>query len=426
MMIPRRGALDALWTPGATEKQQMTASSRNPAVTTSAVVMALLPLMAAVLVVFLITGVAIPVLPLHVHQGLGLGTFVVGLVTGTQFGASLISRIWSGHYADRRGAKRAVIAGLLAAAVSGILYLLSLWFVTTPTTSVMILLLGRALLGGAESFIVTGALTWGLALVAPQNSGKVIAWIGTAMYAAFAVGAPLGTAFYAAHGFFAIAAATAVVPLAVVPFILLLPAVAPNPRSQPPLATVLGAVLLPGFGLSLSSLGFGAITTFSTLLFVARGWVPVWVALTAFTTAFMVTRIALGHLPDKLGGAKVALVSVLLEAAGLALIWAATWSGLAFVGALLTGVGYALVYPGLGLEAVHRVPDQSRGLAMGTYTAFFDLGVGVSSPLLGLIAGHVSLGAVFLASTIVVLGAAPISARLWRNGVRRSVAQQQS
>lgn len=395
----------------------MTAASRIPAETTSAVVLALLPLLGAVLVVFLITGLAIPVLPLHVHQGLGLGTFVVGLVTGTQFGASLVSRVWSGHYADRRGAKRAVVAGLLAAAASGLFYLLSLWFVATPMTSVTILLLGRAVLGGAESFIITGALAWGLALVAPQHSGKVIAWIGTAMYAAFAVGAPVGSAFYAAHGFFVIAVATAVVPLAVVPFILVLRAVAPLPRSQPPLVTVLGAVLLPGFGLSLSSLGFGAIITFSTLLFVARGWTPVWVALTAFTTAFMVTRIALGHLPDKLGGAKVALVSILLEAAGLALMWAAPWSGPAVLGAVLTGLGYALVYPGLGLEAVRRVPDQSRGLAMGTYTAFFDLGVGVSSPLLGLIAGHASLAAVFLASTLVVLGAAPIAARLWRNRI---------
>src|SRR5437764_11534499 len=130
----------------------MTAASRIPAETTSSVLLALLPLLAAVLVVFLITGVAIPVLPLHVHQGLGLSTFVVGLVTGTQFGASLVSRVWSGHYADRRGAKRAVVAGLLAAAASGLFYLLSLWFVATPIASVTILLLGRALLGGAESF----------------------------------------------------------------------------------------------------------------------------------------------------------------------------------------------------------------------------------------------------------------------------------
>jgi hypothetical protein len=43
------------------------------------VIVALLPLIAVVLVLFLITGLAIPALPLHVRQELGLGTFVVGL-----------------------------------------------------------------------------------------------------------------------------------------------------------------------------------------------------------------------------------------------------------------------------------------------------------------------------------------------------------
>jgi len=40
----------------------------------------LLPIMAVVSIAFLIIGLALPVLPLHVHQGLGFGTFVVGLV----------------------------------------------------------------------------------------------------------------------------------------------------------------------------------------------------------------------------------------------------------------------------------------------------------------------------------------------------------
>ena len=44
-----------------------------------------------VLIGFLVIGLALPVLPLHVHQELGLGTFVVGLVTGSQFAASLVS-----------------------------------------------------------------------------------------------------------------------------------------------------------------------------------------------------------------------------------------------------------------------------------------------------------------------------------------------
>jgi hypothetical protein len=64
---------------------------------------ALLPIMAAVFVAFLVIGIAMPVLPLHVHQGLGFGTFLVGLVAGSQFAAAILSRVWAGRRADARG-----------------------------------------------------------------------------------------------------------------------------------------------------------------------------------------------------------------------------------------------------------------------------------------------------------------------------------
>src|SRR3954467_2686641 len=132
----------------------MAASISELPVPARPVLATLLPIMAVVLTGFLVIGVALPVLPLHVHQGLGLGTFAVGLITGSQFAASLISRVWSGHYSDSRGAKRAVVSGLLMAAGAGLLYLVSLRFVGIPSASATILLLGRALLGGAESFII--------------------------------------------------------------------------------------------------------------------------------------------------------------------------------------------------------------------------------------------------------------------------------
>jgi hypothetical protein len=47
-------------------------------------VTALLPILGVVFIAFLIIGLAMPVLPLHVHQGLGLSTFIVGLVVGSQ------------------------------------------------------------------------------------------------------------------------------------------------------------------------------------------------------------------------------------------------------------------------------------------------------------------------------------------------------
>ena len=44
--------------------------------------------MAVVLVAFLVIGVAMPVLPLHVQDGLGFGPFMVGLV-GVMIGITL-------------------------------------------------------------------------------------------------------------------------------------------------------------------------------------------------------------------------------------------------------------------------------------------------------------------------------------------------
>jgi hypothetical protein len=85
-------------------------------------------------------------------------------------------------------------------------------------------------------------------------------------------------------------------------------------------------------------------------------------------------------MPDKLGGERVALVCVLIEAVGLVLIWLASGRILAAVGAALTGFGYSLVYPGLGVEAVRRAPPQSRGLAMGAYTVFLDVALGFGFP----------------------------------------------
>jgi hypothetical protein len=45
---------------------------------------------------------------------------------------------------------------------------------------------------------------------------------------------------------------------------------------------------------------------------------------------------------------------------------------------------------------------------MGAYTVFLDVAVGFGSPALGLLAGWKGLGSVFLASAIVVLGAAVV------------------
>src|SRR5580692_6986390 len=134
------------------------APSASPAVEN--VFLTMLPITLAVFVGFLTIGLALPVLPLHLHYTLGMSTVVVGIVIGTQFATALLSRAWAGGLSDRRGAKRAVMMGLPVAALSGVAYLSSLALIGRPTSSLGLLILGRILLGCCESLVITGALSW--------------------------------------------------------------------------------------------------------------------------------------------------------------------------------------------------------------------------------------------------------------------------
>ena len=374
---------------------------------------------AAVLAGFIVIGAALPVLPLHVSHNLGFGSVVVGVVAGAQFVASLISRIWSGSYSDAKGGKRAVLVGLVTAAVAGLLYLLSVAVEGSPVLSVSILVVGRAVLGGAESFIITGGVAWGLALVDSGHSGKVIAWVGTAMFAALAFGGPFGTMLFAAYGFVAIGLLTALLPLLVFLFLLR----APNPlirlrRRKSDVRAVIGAVWLPGLGAALASIGYCSILAFGSLLYADNHWQPVWLGFTAFGAALIVARVICGHLPDRYGGAKIALLFVLAQAAGLLVMGLAGSTVLASLGAGLAGLGYSLVYPGLGVEAVGGTSPENRGLAMGIYTAFLDVAMAIGSPVLGWVADREGMGAVFIVSAVITLCAAAVAFRLLHKTVR--------
>ena len=378
----------------------------------SSSLMPAVPVMAVVFLSFIIIGMALPVLPLHVHNVLRFGPLVVGVVAGGQFAAALISRLWAGRLSDSRGAKYAVALGLLASVIGGLFYIASLLVLDMRVLSVSLILIGRTVLGGAESLIITGGIAWGLGLVSSESSAKVIAWVGMAMFAAMAVGAPLGSLVFERWAFLGIAIVTVLVPIAAFLMIRRLPALVPEVPRKAGILTVLGAVALPGVGFALSGITFGAVTSFLTLYFAVSGWSHGALAFTTFAVALIAARILWSGLPDRFGGAKVALYCLVIQAIGLAMIGVARSPVLAITGAAISGIGFSLVFPSLGLEAVRRAPAESRGLAMGTYNAFLDLTLGFGSPALGWLGGAAGLGSIFIGSAVAALLAVPIALRL--------------
>lgn len=374
----------------------------------------LVPFMATVFVGLFATGMALPVLPRHVHDTLGQGTVMVGLVMGCQYAASLFARARAGSLADARGPRMGALTGFVASLGVASLYLASSPFVDAPSAAMGFVLAGRLLTGVAESFIVTSTMAWALVRLGPAHAGKVIGWIGMAVFAALGASAPVGNALHAQFGFGGLAIAMGIVAVLGWTGTRRMEGVPPSGGQRLPFLRVLGVVKLPGLGLTLCSLGFAMITAFAVLLFAQRGWSGGALALTAMGVGFIAGRLLFGHLPDQAGGARVALACVVAEAIGLAAIWLAPHPALAWAGAALTGGAYGLAFQGFGVEAVRRSPPASRGAAMGAYIIFQDMAMGLAPLLGGALAAGVGLDAVYVAAAIGSLGAAAVAAWMLR------------
>lgn len=370
----------------------------------------LLPFMLTVFVGFFAMGMALPVVPRHVHETLGQGTLAVGIVMGSQYlSALLVGRMWAGDTTDGRGPKGAALFGLAAAFGVAALYLASVPFTAAPAKSLAIVLAARLLTGVAESFIITSTMAWGFTRMGPAHAGKVFGWMGVALFAGFAAGAPAGMALHGQFGFAGVAIAMLLVTLAGFVFTSVLEGVAPGNLPRLPFYKVLGAVRLPGLGLTFCSIGYAMITAFAVLLFAQRGWGGGALAVTFMGVGFIVTRMLFGHLPDQVGGARAAFFFLIAEAIGLALIWGAPHPAVAWLGAALGGGGYALGFQGFGVEAIRRAPVQSRGSAMGAYIVFQDAAMGLAPPLGGALARAAGLEAVYLLAAAGAIGAAVVA-----------------
>lgn len=336
-----------------------------------------------------------PVLPLHLHA-LGGSTAQAGMLFSALSLVAVVLRPLAGGWVDRYGIRRVLVPGaLVIVAVS-----LAMRGARDPWM-VIALTAGLGLGFGLASMAASVLAAQGPA----RRRGQALSIYYLASPLALAGSAPAAVWLAGRWGIGANLAVVTAMGLLLLALATTRWTAGRPAGSRPGRRLVSRGALPLSAVLVVSTMGQSALYAFVPLHAQAHGQAGQlgWF-FGLYATTLMLLRLLLGGLGGGTGPRSLVPALAAL-AAGLAVLAPAPRPATLAAAALLLGAGSAVLYPTLVALVVARVPEAERGLAMGTVSGAWDLGIVVGSLLLGLVAEQAGHGAAFLAAAALVAAA---------------------
>jgi MFS family permease len=321
----------------------------------------------------------------------------IGLAFGLFSLSAVVARPVVGWLLDRWGRKPVMLVGAAIFALSPVLYAL--------TRSVWPFMAVRVLHGVGIAAFTTAYTTLVADLTPPDRRGEAIGLSGVTNNLGMLFAPALGVYVQASLGsgahFWASAGITAL------SFLLILPVVEPSRKmlpqnGSPDLRTVarMRPVWVAAFGITGLAVAYGAVLSFLSPFAAGYGLAATGGYFAAFAVAMMVAQSSAGWLSDRIGRRAVAIpgmVVVVLSMIGLGLV--RTDAALLAAGAGF-GLSWGLARAGIDTAVVDAVLPEARGTAVGFLYTCFDVGVGVGSFGLGVVAQAQDYAAAFYVAAI--------------------------
>ena len=350
--------------------------------------------------------IVFPVIPLYAVE-VGASISHVGLVVSFFAYTQALLMIPAGLLSDKFSQRNLLVAGLLIATVSPLLYIIA----SNPVQ----LSLVRAFHGLGMVFFIPTALTIIVETTPKAAMGKAFGAYTTATHFGSMVGPIIGG--YLLNRFSYEAAFVSCSIVSVIGLIIVFVRFRDIPGKKPPehiVKPLLGETLKwllkrPVMASMLTPLFIAiAVGTFSAYIpLYGTGFeiseVGVGLIITAFYASSTISRIPAGILSDKFGrGIMIIFGFALCVIAVASISWFTTLFYLCMI-ALCFGIGMGITQPsGLALAADHSRKGE-HGLAMGIYAAVFQVGLAVGPTVLGLVVGVTGYVTMFLACAALVL-----------------------
>lgn len=335
---------------------------------------------------FIGMGIYMSALPLFVHYELGGSRAMVGIAVGAFFPAAVLMRPVIGTGLDSWGRRPFLLAATATATiVSGLFFFAgSIWMVVVL----------RLFQGFAGAAYYTGAATVATDIGPQDRRAEVISLFSLFLYGGFAIGPAIGE-WLVDVGSFPMVWATALT-VAAASFVLALGLPETLAGVGEPHRSRFGLnsrAVAPGLVVMCTASGYTAITSFSPLYAREIGMGSSGGLYATFAITILAVRIVARKLADEHGRLAIVLPGLAGAAAGLTLLSVLQIPAAAYAGIVVYAMGFALLFPALMAFTADRVPESQRGSALATFTLFFDLGSGIGSYVVGMVAQTYGFGA---------------------------------
>jgi MFS family permease len=287
-----------------------------------------------------------------------------------------VLRPFAGRLGDERGRRLLVVGGSAIFAVAAFGYV--------PASTIVLLVVARAVAGVGEAAMWVGSATTSQDLAPPHRRAEAASYFSVALYAGMAIGPTLGEALVRGPGFDTLWVVTGSLALGA----CLLGFQTPNQRGGRP--EVRGPLLqreafAPGFVLLLGLIPFVGFSAFVPVYADRVGMDDVGPVFAAFAVGVLAIRVFGARIPDRMGVRLLGSIAILASTLGICI--PAAWASTASIWLAVPpfAVGSALLFPALFAAALGDVTETERSRAVGTFSIFFDLAGGVGVPLLGVI-----------------------------------------
>lgn len=352
---------------------------------------------------YFIIGLSLSVLPIFISKSLGFSLLIAGIVISLQYISTFFLRAYSGKVIDGKGPKPAVLFSMIGFSLTGIFLILAYYFKFSPIISLAFLVITRLLTGCAEGMVGASPINWAIMALGEKHTAKIISYNGVACYGALAMGASLGIIIEQKYSLYGIGILSII--LGMIGFLFAKTKENKTNTHQKEIQSfwkVLGKVAPFGVCLALGGIGFASISTFITLYYNHFHWNNGALCLSIFGALFVAGRLVFSNVINNYGGIKVAIACLFVETIGLLIIAFATNAQMALVGAGVTGLGFSLIFPALGVMAIKSVSPSSQGSALAGYGLFIDISLGVAGPIIGSVADFFGMQFIFPFSAAMV------------------------